>query len=598
MNSATAASPEHCVFLADAGSTLFYCALGSRAFPLTAYNETMKGFAFTKGDVFGGLTAGIVALPLALAFGLQSGLGAAAGLYGAIILGFISAVLGGTYTQVSGPTGPMTVVATAAIAGFVQMGGSIEAVAGAIVATFLLTGIFQALMGVVRLGALIRFIPYPVISGFMSGIGVIIILLQLFPAIGQPSPPTTVDVVRQIGPAFSNINVWALLYAALTVVIVYLFPRISKTVPGTLVALIGVTILSVVLQKDVEVIGSIPTGLPEMQVASLFTIDSALYGQIIRVAITLAALGAIDSLLTSVVADNITKTRHDSNRELIGQGIGNSVTGIFGGLPGAGATMRTLINVRSGGTSRWSGIIHSVTLAVILLAIGSYAALIPKAVLAGLLITVGIGILDFRGIRHIRVIPRGDAAIMIVVLLVTVFLDLLTAVGVGMVMAALFFMKKMSDAIGHRTRIEPLSTYEDGQHWQGRGLPAELEGNVLVKHIEGPLFFGFASGLQKMSEGVVDVSHAIYRMEEVPFIDQTGLYSLQETLLTMEERGIKVVLTGLLKQPEHMLRKGGIIPQLIPDKNVCPTFSAAVDCVVDELKKKEPSSTSENMHGH
>jgi sulfate permease, SulP family len=547
----------------------------------------MKGFTFTKGDIFGGLTAGIVALPLALAFGLQSGLGAAAGLYGAIILGLFSALLGGTYTQISGPTGPMTVVATAAIAGYIELGGSIEAVLGAIIATFILAGILQVIMGVIRLGALIRFIPYPVISGFMSGIGVIIILLQLFPAIGQPSPSTTIDVVRQIGPAFSNVNIWALIYATLTVVIVYLFPRITKKIPGTLVALIGVTILSVVLQKEVDVIGTIPSGLPQMQFSSLFSIDSSLYGQIIRVAITLAALGAIDSLLTSVVADNVTKTRHNSNKELIGQGIGNSVAGIFGGLPGAGATMRTLVNIRSGGTSRWSGIIHSLTLAIILLAVGSYAALIPKAVLAGLLITVGLGILDYRGIKHIRVVSRADAAIMIVVLLVTVFLDLLTAVGVGMVMGALFFMKKMSDVIGERTRVESLATYDNGKHWQGKNLPAGLECNVLIKHIEGPLFFGFASGLQKMAEEVIDVSHAIFRMEEVPFIDQTGLYSLQETLLTMKEREIEVVLTGLTKQPEQMLRKGGIIPQLIPDKNVCPTFSDAVDCIISDLKKKE-----------
>jgi sulfate permease, SulP family len=555
-------------------------------FPITI---RMKGFTFTKGDFFGGLTAGIVALPLALAFGLQSGLGPAAGLYGAIILGLFSALLGGTYTQISGPTGPMTVVAAAAIAGFIAIGGSIEAVVGAIVATFLLAGLIQVFMGVIRIGALIRFIPYPVISGFMSGIGVIIILLQLFPAIGQPSPPTTIDVVRQIGPAFSDINGWALLYAVLTVVIVYLFPRISKTVPGTLVALIAVTILSVVLQKDIEVIGSIPSGLPDMQLNTLFSIDPALYGQIISVAITLAALGAIDSLLTSVVADNVTKTRHNSNKELIGQGIGNTVTGIFGGLPGAGATMRTLVNIRSGGTSRWSGIIHSATLAIILLAVGSYAALIPKAVLAGLLITVGLGILDYRGIKHIRVVSLADAAIMIVVLLVTVFLDLLTAVGIGMVMGALFFMKKMSDVIGERTRVESLATYENGQHWQGRDLPAELEESVLIKHIEGPLFFGFASGLQKMAEEYVDVSHAIFRMEEVPFVDQTGLYSLQETLLTLKERGIKVVMTGLLEQPDRMLRRGGIIPQIIPEKNICPTFSAAVDCIVDDLKKKQLS---------
>ncbi len=544
----------------------------------------MKGFTFSKGDLYGGLTAGVVALPLALAFGLQSGLGAAAGLYGAIILGLLSALLGGTYVQISGPTGPMTVVATAAVAAFIALTGSLDAAAGAIVATFLLAGLLQVGMGVSKLGALIRFIPYPVISGFMSGIGVIIILLQLFPAIGQPSPPTTLDVVTQIGPALSEPNVWALLYAVLTIFIVYLFPRITKAVPGTLVALVGVTLLSIVLQKDVAAIGAIPTGLPALQIGTLLSIDSALYGQIVRVAITLAALGAIDSLLTSVVADNVTRTRHDSNRELIGQGIGNSVAGVFGGLPGAGATMRTLVNVNSGGVSRWSGIIHSFTLAIVLLALGSYAALIPNAVLAGLLITVGIGIIDRRGIRHIRVVSRGDAAIMVVVLLVTVFLDLLTAVGVGMMMAALFFMKKMSDSIGERTRIEFLSSHESGQHWEGRDLPEACEGKVLIKQIEGPLFFGFASGLQKMAEDYVDITHAIYRMKEVPFIDQSGLYALQETLLTMRERGVKVYLTGLSEQPERTLRRGGVIPALVPEGHVCANFSAAVDCVVEDLK--------------
>ncbi|HEY0731916.1 MAG TPA: SulP family inorganic anion transporter, partial [Chitinophagaceae bacterium] len=297
----------------------------------------MITFQHTKGDVFGGLTAGIVALPLALAFGVQSGMGAAAGLYGAISLGLFAATFGGTATQISGPTGPMTVISAATIASFIAITGSLEAAIGGIVACFVLAGIFQFIMGVLKIGNLIRFIPYPVISGFMSGIGVIIILLQLFPAMGQNAPATTIDVVKTIAPALKNVNLWALFYAALAIAIIYLFPRITKAVPGTLVALLAVTGLSVILGKDVPVIGNIPDGIPAFYGSEIFSIDPALYNEILSAALTLAALGSIDSLLTSVVADNVTKTRHNSNKELIGQGIGNTLSGFFAGLPGAGA---------------------------------------------------------------------------------------------------------------------------------------------------------------------------------------------------------------------------------------------------------------------
>ncbi|HQV06847.1 MAG TPA: SulP family inorganic anion transporter, partial [Chitinophagaceae bacterium] len=317
----------------------------------------MKLLKFTKGDFFGGLTAGIVALPLALAFGVQSGLGAAAGLYGAIFVGLLASIFGGTPSQISGPTGPMTVISAATVALFISQSsdGSVTAVMGAIIASFVLAGIFQILMGIFKIGSLIKFIPYPVISGFMSGIGVIIILLQIFPAIGLASPPTTIDVVKEIVPALQSIDTWALVYSALTILIIYLFPKITKAVPSTLVALIAVTILSVILNKDVPIIGDIPQGLPPIHLDGLLNIDAKYYTMILEAAATLAALGAIDSLLTSVVADNVTKTKHNSNKELIGQGIGNSVAGIFGGLPGAGATMRTLVNIRSGGRHKISG---------------------------------------------------------------------------------------------------------------------------------------------------------------------------------------------------------------------------------------------------
>jgi len=544
----------------------------------------MKFFKFTKGDFFGGLTAGIVALPLALAFGVQSGLGAAAGLYGAIFLGFFAAIFGGTPSQISGPTGPMTVVSAATIAIFVGQStdGNIAAVMGAIVASFVLSGIIQILMGVFKVGSLIKFIPYPVISGFMSGIGVIIILLQLFPAIGQASPKTTIDVVKEIVPALGNIDKFAILYAALTILIIYLFPKITKAVPSTLVALLAITVLSVVLGHQVPVIGDIPQGIPPLYIGELLTIDSKFYTLILEAGVTLAALGAIDSLLTSVVADNVTKTKHNSNKELIGQGIGNAVAGIFGGLPGAGATMRTLVNIRSGGRNRVSGVIHALVLIIVLLGAGKYAALIPKSVLAGILITVGIGILDYKGFRHINKVPKADAAIMVIVLLVTVFLDLLVAVAIGMVMASFLFMKKMSDITEENTKITEIGEIQIEKGWEDEEMPDYIQKNVLVKHLDGPLFFGFAAGFTEKVSTLKNVKFVIIRMKKVPFIDQTGLYALEDAILSLEQRGIEVLLTSLREQPKMQMEKINLIPGLISHDNIFESFRECVDWLKDK----------------
>jgi SulP family sulfate permease len=544
----------------------------------------MKSVKMTRGDFFGGLTAGIVALPLALAFGVQSGLGAAAGLYGAIFLGFFAALLGGTPSQISGPTGPMTVVTTTTVAAFIAVTGTLtNATIGALVLCFALAGILQIIMGLCKIGTLIKYIPYPVISGFMSGIGVIIILLQLFPAIGQASPKTTVDVVQTIVPAFQNINTWALLYCALTIAIIYLFPKITKAVPSTLVALLVITILSVVLGNTVPVIGDIPQGFPPLRVGDIMSVPSEFYVTILEAALTLAALGAIDSLLTSVVADNVTKTRHDSNKELVGQGVGNAVTGLFAGIPGAGATMRTLVNIRSGGRNRISGIIHAVVLLVILLGAGKYAALIPKAVLAGILITVGIGILDYKGFKHIAKVPRADAVIMIIVLFVTVFLDLLVAVGIGMFLAAILFMKKMSDMAEEKNKTTDISSALNETSWSDEHMPAWMKDNVVVKHLDGPLFFGFASAFQQRVSQLSNIQYVIIRMERVPFIDQTGLYALEESILSLEEKGIDVLLTGLQEQPEDMLRKINLIPGLIVDEHLFKNFNNCVTWLKDKV---------------
>lgn len=541
---------------------------------------------FTRGDIFGGLTAGIVALPLALAFGMQSGLGAAAGLYGAIIVGFFASIFGGTPSQVSGPTGPMTVVSSATIALFVAGAADekIATVMGAIIASFVLAGLLQILMGVLKIGSLIRFIPYPVISGFMSGIGVIIILLQLFPAVGLKSPATTIEVVNKIVPALNNIDYYALMYTAITIFIIYLFPKITKAVPSTLVALVAATLLSIILGHQVPVIGTIPQGLPPIQIGSIASIDTKLYTLIVEAAITLAALGAIDSLLTSVVADNVTKTKHKSNQELIGQGIGNTVAGIFGGLPGAGATMRTLVNIRSGGRNRISGVIHSLVLLVVLIGAGKYAALIPKAVLSGILITVGIGILDYKGFKHINKVPRADAAIMIIVLLITVFLDLLVAVGIGMILAALLFMKKMSEITEEKTKITELDAVQAEKGWEDALVPEYIKKNVLVKHLDGPMFFGFAAEFTRKAAELKDIRYVIIRMKKVPFIDQTGLYALEEAILALEQRGIDVLLTGIQDQPRDMLEKINIIPGLISKENSFVTFLECIEWLKDKCK--------------
>ncbi len=552
----------------------------------------MSKFALSKGDIFGGVTAGVVALPLALAFGVQSGLGAAAGLYGAIILGFFAALLGGTATQISGPTGPMTVVSAATIAMFLSRSDEPGAAMTALFLCFCLAGILQILIGVFRLGSMVRFMPYPVISGFMSGIGIIIILLQLFPAMGQASPASTIGVVQEIGPAIAGADLLSLGYCALTIAIIYIIPRIMKGVPATLVGLLVVTIISVFVVQQVPIVGDIPQGLPDFKLLGIGGIPAGMYGRIFLDALTLAALGCIDSLLTSVVADNLTKTRHNSNKELVGQGIGNAVAGMFGGLPGAGATMRTLVNIRSGGKTRVSGIIHSVVLAAILLGLGRYAAVIPKPVLAGVLITVGIGIIDTKGLRHLKKVPRSDAIILVVVLLATVFLDLLTAVGIGVTMACVLFMKRMSDITLDQTRTERLSDFQAEIAANGLQIPESLRDNVIVKQIVGPLFFGFAAQFQKLVEELPEVRTVVIRMEQVPFIDQTGLYALEEAILSLEVRNINVLLVGLQEQPRSQLERISLIPDLVAPTDIFSDFDLALGAIAaDEGRQLSETPT-------
>ncbi len=540
-----------------------------------------------RGDLFGGLTAGIVALPLALAFGEQTALGAIAGLYGAIAIGIIAAIAGGTPTQISGPTAPMTVVSAVVIVTAIERIGSVGEALPVILATFFVAGIIQVGMGLVGLGKYVRYIPYPVVSGFMSGIGVIIVVTQLFPFVGADAPAGgALGTIKAVRGLDDTLNVYSIGVALATIGLIYLTPRVTKAVPGALVALLVLTpvVLFLLPEGAVGLLGSeaeIPSGLPSLQI-NLFAgfTDLGNLGFVLQYGATLAALGAIDSLLTSVVADNITRTKHDSRRELIGQGIGNMGAALIGGLPGAGATVRTVVNANAGGLTRLSGVIAGLLLLAILLGLGNLVGYIPNAVLAGILITVGVGIIDYKGLRHLTKVSKADGAVLLIVLALTVFVDLLTAVGVGMVMASLLFMKRQGDLVESDSGSRSLAQVLAEAPWEDEKVLATdsaLNDRVFVKHLDGPLFFGFAASFREMVKALPEVDIVIIRMALVPYVDQTGLYALEDAIFDLKQRGVAVLLTGLKMQPRDMLEGIGLIGGLVPRDHVFAEFREAFD---------------------
>ena len=550
-----------------------------------------------KGDLFGGVTAGIVALPLALAFGIQafggisdpsaSSIGALAGLVGATMLGFFAALFGGTHSQISGPTGPMTVVTASLIGGaWAATGGNISSVLVTMVLAAVFCGLFQIVFGLIRLGKYVRYIPYPVLSGFMSGIGVIIILQQLYPLAGLKASGSMVDLLTGIPGAFSQgISLIALLLGVGTILIIQLFPKITGKIPATLVALVVMTVVSLFCgMPDALTIGDIPGGLPlpffakeGMELAGLD------WGAMLKAAIvpglTLAGLGSIDTLLTSVVADNITKTRHDSNRELIGQGIGNAVAGLFCGIPGAGATMRTVVNVKSGGRTQLSGMVHAVLLLSIMMGLGSLVKYVPLSVLAGILITVGWGIIDFKGFKDLLKIPKADAVVLVIVFLVTVFVDLLTAVGIGMVIACVLFMKRASDLVEGGYSASEMTNFDKESPWEDEGgMPQEIRHKIYVQRLNGPIFFGTITRFQEVMHDIPDdVKIVIIRMRLVSFMDQSGLYAMETAIKDLQAKGMTVLMTIIQPQPMYMLKTMKVIPELIPEEHTFGTFEACTD---------------------
>ena len=596
-------------------------------------------FRYFRGDLFGGLTAGIVALPLALAFGVSSGLGPSAGLYGAIFVSFFAALFGGTPTQISGPTAPMTAVSMVFIAEMLaNFDGNIEKALPTILSVFLLAGLLQIVLGFMGLGKYIRYIPYPVVSGFMTAIGVIILVTQIAPTLGyyakedstfvaQFKPQaeevllekilhdevdegilvledfeTTIARAEKINEAdilleaetlaekhasgvlgtlkvlpriFAQINTIELILALLTIAIIYGFKRITTAIPSTLVALLIVSGGAFALGVDYRPIAAIPSGLPLPQWGLFAGFGLDTLTQYIFTAMTLALLGCIDSLLTSVVADNMTKTIHEPNKELVGQGIGNSMGALFGGIPGAGATIRTVVNIKSGGKTRLSGMIAGLLLLFILLAIGPIASQIPAAVLAGILITVGIGVMDYKGLKALPYMPRPEVIILIVVLVLSSIWNLVYAVGIGLVIASLMFMKKIGDLTGNRYNVLPLAKE---QAWgDEQSFPVTLKEEVFIKHLEGPLFFGSTARFTETAKQIpATASTLVIRLDKVPYIDQSGLYALETVIIDLVQQQKKVLLVGLEQQPKYMMERIDIIPDLIPSSQIFESFE---DCV-------------------
>jgi len=615
-------------------------------------------FANFKGDAFGGITAGIVALPLALAFGVSSGLGPSAGLYGAIFISFFAAFFGGTPTQISGPTAPMTAVSMVVIASIIAThDGDVNKALPYILTVFLLAGLVQVGLGVLGFGKYIKYIPYPVVSGFMTAIGVIILVTQILPSIGY-YPKEDIEYVNQFKPqaeelilenilreeagegilvledfketikragelqpediakesktlakteasgvlgtlkvlprAIQNINWLELALALATIFIVYGFKRITTKIPSALVALVVVSGVAYGFGLGYRPIEEIPSGLPIPNFEIITGFSFANISPYIFTAITLALLGAIDSLLTSVVADNMTKTKHNPNKELIGQGVGNSIASIFGGIPGAGATIRTVVNINAGGRTKLSGMIAGVMLLFILLALGPVASKIPAAVLAGILITVGIGVMDYKGLKAIPALPKdmkigplkvsSEVLIMLVVLVLSSVWDLIYAVGIGLVIASLLFMKKIGDLTAQRSDVKPLKE----EAWSDEtNFPVALKEEVFIKHIKGPLFFGSTSDFQQLAKQIPNTAKTVViRLGRMQYMDQSGLYAMEDVLVDLKKQNINVLFVNLLKQPRYMMERIGIIPELIPTEHIFKDFNSCLHWIKTNVKDK------------
>ncbi len=548
-------------------------------------------FRNVKGDIFGGVTAAVIALPMALAFGIASGAGAAAGLWGAVLVGFFAALFGGTPTLISEPTGPMTVVQTTIIASLVATDPDNGLVLAFTVV--MLAGVLQIVFGLLKLGKYITMMPYTVVSGFMSGIGIILVILQLAPFLGQASPKGGVmGTLQSLPDLLSNIQPIETLLALITVAIIWFMPsKWKKFAPPQLVALILGTVISLVVVPDVDSIrriGEIQAGFPTLQLPMfrpdqlrLMFVDAAV----------LAMLGCIDALLTSVVADSLTRTEHNSNKELIGQGIGNIVSGLFGGLGGAGATMGTVVNIQSGARSALSGIVRAFVLLVVILGAANLAATIPLAVLAGIAFKVGIDIIDWGFLKRAHSVSLKGAMIMYGVIILTVLVDLIAAVGIGIFVANVLTIDRMSSLQSESVRT--ISDADDEVHLSSdekRWLD-EANGRVLLFQLSGPMIFGVAKAIAREHNAIKECAAIIFDVSDVPHLGVTASLALENAIEEAAEKGRNVFIVGAAGQTKRRLEKLNVFRFVDPQNCYDNRTEALQNAVARLVSGGQPDAT-------
>ena len=524
-------------------------------------------FQTLRGDIFGGITAAVVGLPVALAFGVASGLGAIAGIYGAIAVGFFAAVFGGTRSQISGPTGPMAVAMAVIVTSHATSLTEVFTIA-------ILAGLIQVLLGVLKIGRFVAYTPYSVISGFMSGIGIIIILLQTLPFLGAPvATGAPVEVVFAWPAALRNIDLNAFAIAAVTLIVGVVWPRrFKKFLPPTLAALVAGTLLGALWLRNVPVIGEVPIGLPQLWLPDL---SLRVLARAVQPALIIALLGSIDSLLTSLIADSMTRTRHNPNRELVGQGIGNMAAGLIGGLPGAGATMGTVVNIRAGGRTQVSGALRAAILLAVVLGLGKYVETIPVAVLAGILMKVGWDIIDWRFITRIHRVQREHLVVMLVTLGLTVFLDLVTAVAIGLIAAGMTNARVLERLELDSVVSVPLL---DQSFFTGQLGALEVEAfsaRVGLVALRGR--FSVASSnklISTISEDIRDHEVVIFDFSDTVYMDDSAALVVEHLIDAAIEQDTDCIVVGLTGLPAATLGALNVLRR-VPDDRIVDTLDDA-----------------------
>ncbi|HHG3101542.1 TPA: SulP family inorganic anion transporter [Vibrio parahaemolyticus] len=539
-----------------------------------------------KGDIFGGVTTAIISLPLALAFGVASGAGAEAGLWGAIMVGLFASLFGGSNTLISEPTGPMTVIMTAVLTS--MMAKYPETGMAMTFTVVMMAGAFQILLGTLKMGKYVTLMPYSVISGFMSGIGVILIILQLSPLLGHAAPTGGVlGTLSALPETISNLKFNELFLGLLTLGILFFFPKkYRKYVPAQLVALVAVTLLSVMLfdKEDIRRIGEIPAGLPSLVAPH---IDPDMFVEMVIDALVLGTLGCIDTLLTAVIGDSLTRKEHDSDKELRGQGLANMISGLFGALPGAGATMGTVTNIQVGARSPLSGVVRALVLALVVLVAGGLTEPIPMAVLAGIAVYVGFNILDWSFIQRAHKVSFSGMAIMYGVMLLTVFVDLIVAVGLGVFVSNIMIIERLSREQARQVKAISDADEDDVPLTDSeRGLLDRANGRVLFFYLSGPMIFSVSKAISRQHTSISDYDVMILDLTDVPMLDVTVGLALENAIKDALDARCEVYLLCPNQRTREQLEKFHVI-DLVPDNNMYQFRYEALNAAVAHVESDQ-----------